>query len=207
MILIQDSKEIGWIWYQLSQMYYLNIQLHLQGVAGISAEAKVPNGPMQNDHRTDIPTHDSLSLTLPDSTLGIQSDLGDLHFELGTTSADAFQDVLIRTVDVLNLGRHTIQTVKLGSTIPCGKEMWRFKHWFVRFQKKQVKACKVLAQMWCYIKVGHNCRQVAAMNEQANAAAIRLFHEPLLKAKAQASKRTFGSLATGIDTAPEHLVQ
>jgi hypothetical protein len=104
-------------------MCYLNIQLHLQGVAGISAEAKVPNGPMQNDHRTDIPTHDSLSLTLPDSTLGIQSDLGDLHFELGTTSADAFQDVLIRTVDVLNLGRHTIQTVKLGSTIPCGKEM------------------------------------------------------------------------------------
>ena len=75
------------------------------------------------------------------------------------------------------------------------------------FKKKQVKACKVLAQMWCYIKVGHNCRQVAAMNEQANAAAIRLFHEPLLKAKAQASKRTFGSLATGIDTAPEHLVQ
>ena len=78
---------------------------------------------MQNDHRIDTPTYVSHSLALPDSTLGIQSDLGDLHFELGTTSADAFQDVLICTVDVLNLGRYTIQTVKLGSTLPCGKEL------------------------------------------------------------------------------------
>ena len=78
---------------------------------------------MQNDHRTDISTHDSMSLTLPDSTLGIQSDLGDLLFELGRTSANALQDVLIRTVDELNLGRHIMQTVKLGSTIPCGEEM------------------------------------------------------------------------------------